>query len=211
MTSVTDNLIASLRDDMTLAKPVVRPLRLFGQWMLWSLLSISFMVYFSKIRPDLPVQMHDVTFIAEIALLAAMMVLSAISAILLSYPDRYQKHWLVWLPLLPVVLFVALLVYECMTMPLMFSFLGGGECTICICLYSSVPAFVLMRLLRKQATTAPLATGMVALLAASSMACLAIRLVEENSSIGHLIVWHYIPLVALALLGVLLGKKMLKW
>ena len=65
--------------------------------------------------------------------------------------------------------------------------------------------------LRRFASTHSRWTGMVALLAAFSVGALWLRLHEETDSIDHVVLWHYLPMVAISLAGWWLGRRLLKW
>jgi hypothetical protein len=66
-------------------------------------------------------------------------------------------------------------------------------------------------LLRKGASIRQLQAGSFAVLTATAIGCLTLRLSEENDSIMHLLQWHYLPTLLFAALGALAGKWLLKW
>lgn len=43
------------------------------------------------------------------------------------------------------------------------------------------------------------------------MGALSLRLSEQTDSILHVIQWHYLPMIAVSLVGLWLGKTLLKW
>ncbi|HTY98673.1 MAG TPA: NrsF family protein, partial [Rhodocyclaceae bacterium] len=53
--------------------------------------------------------------------------------------------------------------------------------------------------------------GSIAVLAAFSVGALWLRLHEVNDSIAHVVIWHYLPMLAAGSLGFGLGKRLLKW
>jgi hypothetical protein len=57
----------------------------------------------------------------------------------------------------------------------------------------------------------PLQAGAFAVLTASTIGALTLRLAEENDSIVHLVQWHYLPTLFFAVLGAFAGKWLLKW
>jgi len=65
--------------------------------------------------------------------------------------------------------------------------------------------------LRKLASTHYRLAGSAALLSAFSVGALWLRLHEQTDSITHLVEWHYLPMLALGLAGLWLGKLVLKW
>ena len=52
---------------------------------------------------------------------------------------------------------------------------------------------------------------MSTLLSAFSVGAIWLRLHEETDSIDHVVVWHYLPMLAIGLIGFWLGKRLLKW
>ena len=61
------------------------------------------------------------------------------------------------------------------------------------------------------ASTHPYSAGSVALLAAFGIGALSLRLAEPTDSIMHVMLWHYLPMLSVAILGLWLGKLVLKW
>jgi hypothetical protein len=53
--------------------------------------------------------------------------------------------------------------------------------------------------------------GSIAILSAFSVGALWLRLQEVNDSIVHVIEWHYLPMLAVGVVGLWLGKWLLKW
>jgi hypothetical protein len=85
------------------------------------------------------------------------------------------------------------------------------ECALCIAAVALIPSALLFALIRKGATIRPLQAGSFAVLAASSVGGLTLRLAEANDSLMHLVVWHYLPALLFATLGAVIGKKLLRW
>jgi hypothetical protein len=65
--------------------------------------------------------------------------------------------------------------------------------------------------MRQFASTHYRVAGSVVLLSAFSVGALWLRLHEQTDSIIHLIEWHYLPMIAVGLIGLLLGKMLLRW
>lgn len=72
-------------------------------------------------------------------------------------------------------------------------------------------AYAAFYFMRHQASTHCAIAGSVALLSAFSVGALWLRLEEVNDSILHVVEWHYLPMLAIGILGLGLGKKILKW
>lgn len=168
------------------------------------------------LRPDLAMQISRPFFAAEISLLVALLLTSAIASILAMYPDAYQKPKLLMLPYAVFLLMLGLVAIQLLLPPdgRMVMPLPGAhalECALCIGAVALVPSAVIFSLLRKGASVHPLQAGSFAVLAASAIGCLTLRLAEENDSMMHLASWHYGPTLLFAALGALIGKYLLKW
>lgn len=196
-------------------KPKVKPLALFIRWFVASAAYLTVLVFLFGIRADISAKIGNTLFTYEIASLFAVMICVAISSIILSYPDLCQKKWLLYLPALPLAafLYIMYLSYNAeITLPGGYPRQGAGiECFACICAFSFGPAFLLLRYLRKQATTHPRLTAGLAVLASLTFGAVVFRFCETTDSISHVITAHYLPLIGFATLGVVLGKKLLRW
>ena len=212
MTDSTESLIASLAELMEPVTPSSQPLVLFIKWLSGSLAYMLIMLLCFGLRGDLPQHLHAPLFLAETGLLACLVVTSGVSAIVLSFPDLYQRRWLAFTPVLPLLLFLVTLYIEWLRdSPPSPEPPHGMECLLCISMFSLLPAAVLMLLLRRQASTHYYLAGAIALLAATSIGCLTLRLSEKTDSIAHLVKWHYLPMIGFGILGLWLGRKLLKW
>lgn len=212
MTDTTENLIADLSVSMAPVKPAAPPSVLFLKWLALSFAYSAVLLVFTGLRPDLATHLHSPAFVSEIFLLAAIVIASGISAAALAFPDMYQKRHPLLLPVIPLTGFILLITVEWFAEPPSTPLPPHAiECLLCIMLYASLPAFLLMAMLRRHATTHPYLAGGIALLASSALGCLALRLAEETDSMHHLVIWHYLPMIAFATLGAWLGKTLLKW
>jgi hypothetical protein len=85
------------------------------------------------------------------------------------------------------------------------------ECTFSIILVSLLPAAWTFYTIRQYASTHYRLAGSIALLSAFSVGALWLRLHEVNDSVTHLIQWHYLPMLVFGMIGLLLGRVLLKW
>jgi hypothetical protein len=209
-----DNLI----DDLSKAppqRPKVKPAALFFGWFVASAIYLALILCLFGVRSDISAKIGANLFTYEILSLLAVIVGVAVSSIILSYPDLCQKKWLVYLPMLPLAAFLYIMYIsynsEVDKVGYISSHGAGLECFACICLFSIGPAFLMLRYLRKQATTHPRLTSGLAVLSSTAFGALVFRFCEKTDSITHLITAHYLPLLGFAIAGVLLGKKLLRW
>lgn len=207
-----EQLIAGLSKDAQTVKPAPRPVLLGLKWLTVAAVYLVVSLAFSGVRPDLSLEFHKPWFIAEIVLLAGIFVSTALSSAVLAYPDLHQQRRTalapVWMfALFALVMFFSWLADSPPSPPPVHSF----ECTLSILLFSLLPSVGIFYAVRQFASTHLRLSGIVAVLFAFSTGALWLRLHEQTDSITHLIEWHYLPMIAVAAVGWLLGKILLKW
>lgn len=209
MTTLHD-LIAELADAPAPVRPARPAWQQLAVWVAVSAAYIALLVVLFGVRPDIAVKLQAPMFVAELAMLGLVIVSTGLCALLLGTPDMRQMPGLVCLPLLPLAAFMGVLGMglEQVAAPLPQE---GLECLVCITLFSTVPALGIFYYLRRQASTHPKLTGAVAVLNAFSIGCFALRLSEETDAMQHLVLWHYLPMAGAALIGLGLGRAILKW
>ena len=207
-----DDLVARLAQDAVAVKPAPHPFILSLKWMGAAAIYLAVALALSGLRPELFEKLHNTWLAAEIAALLAIFIVTSLSAALLAFPDLHQKRGLAYAPVLLFLLFLLLMFFAWRadsppaTLPV-----HSFECTIGITLMALLPAVWTFYALRKYASTHYQLAGSVALLSAFSVGALWLRLHETNDSITHVIVWHYLPTLVIGLIGMWLGRRLLKW
>ena len=207
-----DELIDKLARDAAPVKPAHHPFMLSIEWMVAAMLYLAAAMMISGVRHDLLLKLHDPWFAGEIAALTSVFISTSLSAALLSYPDLHQKHRLAFAPVVSFAIFILVMLFawhaDSPPAPLpVHSF----ECTLSITLLSVLPAVWIFFVMRKFASTHSHWAGGIAFLFAFSIGALWLRLYEQNDSITHVIEWHYLPMIIFGLIGMWLGKALLKW
>jgi hypothetical protein len=207
-----DDLVARLAQDAPAIKPAPHPFMLGLQWTGAAAVYLAVSLAIAGPRPDLMEKFHSPWFAAELAMLFGIFFITSLSAAVLAFPDLHQKRMLAYAPAIPFLLFIAImfLAWRADTPPSpmpMHSF----ECTLSITLMTLLPAGWTFYSIRRYASTHYRLAGSAALLAAFSVGAIWLRLHEQTDSITHLIEWHYLPMLAIGLLGLWLGKVLLKW
>lgn len=207
-----ERLVSTLADDAGPTKVAPHPYVLSLKWLLAAVLYLVVLLLASGVRPDLSTVLTHPWFVGEIIALGLVLFAAVLSGALLSFPDLYQKRWLAYGSLWMFALFGILIVCawqaDSPSAPLpVHSF----ECTIDISLVALLPAASIFYAMRKFASTHFAWAGSVALIGAFSVGAIWLRLYEANDSILHVVEWHYLPMLVVGLIGLRLGKLLLRW
>ncbi|OFZ68553.1 MAG: hypothetical protein A2V79_11280 [Betaproteobacteria bacterium RBG_16_56_24] len=207
-----EELIAKLAQDTAAVKPAPHPYMLSLKWVGAAAAYLAVSLAVSGLRPGLMEKFHEPWFAAEIAALLGIFIATSVSAALLAFPDLHQKRGAAFAPALTFALLLLVIFFawnaDSPPAPLpVHSF----ECTTDITLISLLPAAWTFYAMRQYASTHYHLAGGIALLSAFSVGALWLRLHEINDSIIHLIQWHYLPMLVFGLIGLWLGKAVLKW
>jgi hypothetical protein len=205
----TEELIGRLVTDAHPVTRSARPLVLFARWSAISALYLAAGVLVIGIREDLANLWHESGFLAHTLLVFGVTVLAASAAFTASIPVRQQRFllggsamalaaWLGWLAGSLIA------VSE--------SHAGDGWKCLRNILVLAAPLGAVMYYMISRA--APLRTGMAgwfAALSAAAAADLATRFICRNDHALHALVWHFAPVVVMALAGVALGRVVFRW
>jgi len=207
-----DNLVARLAQEATPVKLAPHPFMLSLQWLGGGATYLALALAFSGLRPDLPERLHQPWFFAEIVSLAGLFVVTSMSAAVLAFPDAHQKRVLALAPFGMFALFLTIVFFAWRAdiPPAPFP-VHSIECTLSITLMGLCPATMVLYSIRKYACTHYRFAGSIALLCAFSLGALWLRLHEMNNAVMHVIEWHYLPMLIIQIVGVWLGKWLLKW
>lgn len=207
-----DNLIATLAEDVRQVEPAAHPFFLSLKWIGAAAIYLVAALAVSGLRADFSDKLQSPMFVAEIAALFGIFASTSFAAALLAFPDMHQKKKLVFAPLVAFALFLLTLFFAWhQDMPAAPLPVHSFECTLSIMLMALLPSIWIFYSMRNYASTHSALAGGNALLASFSIGALWLRLHEVNDSILHVIAWHYLPMLSIGLVGLWLGKKILKW
>ena len=207
-----DDLIGQLAQEGGAVKPAPHPISLSLKWMALSAAYLLVLLLVSGVRNELATAFENPWFAIEVALLVAIFITTSVSAALLSFPDMYQMRRAVWMPMAVFGVFACVLLMAWRAdMPPAPLPVHGIECTLAILMVALMPGAWLLYAMRKLASTHYQSAGSIALLHAFSVGALWLRLQENNDSILHVLQWHYLPMIVFGILGLWVGKLILKW
>lgn len=207
-----EQLIKTLAEDTTKLKPAPHPLLQTFKWTVAAAAYLAIALVFFGLRSDIMQAIENSWFVIELLSLFCVFVATSVSTSLLAFPDLHQKRIIAFAPILMFVLFLAIIFFAWSAdhppAPLPTH---TYECTFCIILVSLLPAVWILYTLRKFASVHYRLAGGLALLSASSIGALWLRLYEVNDSIIHVVEWHYLPMLVIGFIGLWLGEVILKW
>lgn len=207
-----EDLVASLSEQAAAVKPAPHPFALAAKWLAGAAVYIVLSLLVSGLRPDLTAKLHESWFVAEMVFLVGIVMATSLSGALLAFPDLHQKRGVAYAPMAILALFALTVVFSWQAdsppSPLP---VHSYQCTGSIALFALLPAAWVFLDLRKFASTHYRLAGSIALLFAFSIGAVWLRLHELNDSLLHVIQWHYAPMVGFGILGLWLGRVMLKW
>lgn len=212
MTENLEDLIESLAGEIRPAKRAPHPVQIWMKWVGGAAAYVMVALLISGHRPDLALRLHSPLFLAEIGALVLVICSTALSASLLAFPDLYQRRGVALLPAASFALFALVMAISFASdnppsPPPVHSY----QCTLSILLLSLLPMFWAFYTVRKLASTHWRFAGAIASLYAFGTGALWLRLEEHTDSITHVLEWHYLPMLGVGVLGVLLGRALLKW
>lgn len=190
--------------------------RICGEWLTVTVASFAAIALLYGFRTGLAGQLATPLFAIEMALNILLIVAAGLMAVSLAYPDRASVVLL--RPLLANVFtfYSGIALVTALRDPGVLDSVEntaphGLACLMCIVSFAAIPALWMLWRLRALAITRPMQTGFAALLMATATGSLGVRLVETEIAPSGLIVWHYLPLLALSGLGVYAGNRIFRW
>lgn len=207
-----EQLVASLSKEAQAVKPAPRPWLLSMKWIAMAAAYLLIALLITGLRPDWSQQLHRPLFLIEVALLFGILISTAFSAAILAFPDLHQQRRAAFAPVIVFALFVLTMLFAWLadTPPSPLP-VHSFECTLSILMFSLLPSAGIFYAMRQFASTHLRLSGLAAVLFAFSTGALWLRLHEQTNSVIHLIEWHYLPMLAIGLAGLWLGKVILKW
>lgn len=211
----TESLIRELSSEPAAVRRLPAPGRFVAGLVLACLVCGVAGQLFLGVRPDFRATLADAYLWSEIACLVLLLASSLVASVLVMYPDAYQHPGLTRLPYGAFGLLVALCVVQMATQPELrlqdATDMHGIWCTVSIAALAIVPSALVMVMLGRGAVVHPRQAGSLAVLTGTALGCLVVRLHEANDSMVHVVTWHYMPSVLFALVGVWLGRRLLRW
>ena len=210
----TDALIEALARD---ARPVRRlppPGRRVVRWLIVALPVIAVFGTLMGPRPDLTEMLAEPVFLVQLAAGLATAVAAAHAAFASSIPAA--PKWMLWLPAVPLAVWIASLGRQCWQAWLAFGpegvvFHPEPACLLIIALVGAAPAAAMVAMIRRGASLTPRLTAFLGGLAAAALAYVALRLVHPQDAAFMVLVWQFGSVAVFASVVGALGRRLLPW
>lgn len=195
-------------------KPMPRPLAVAGKWL--GLLAVYFVVvtFFSGFRPDIAVKWTQPLYLMELTGMFATAVTAAIAASFLALPDIGQRPWIRFVPFVPLIILAGWLLHGITAgnaMPLIECIkMQRYQCIWLLMLFSILPGIFMFVTIQKAAPTRCCWAGSMAGLSVSSFGYILLRLISVSDDPTLLLVWHFIPVMLVTIIGMVAGKFYLR-
>lgn len=202
----TDQLILDLASTSTPVRPLASPLVRGLKWFAAAFFCLGGALFFLKLRPTISSDFGHFHFSAQAFAILAVAVMSALSAFILSVPDKLRSYSL-------IVPLVTLGVWLVMILVPLFSSQGsagmGWPCVSETLVLGLVPGGLMFYMIRRAAPLRIFWAGLFAALAATAIGGLGTHLTCQSNSAMHLLVWHFLPVLVAGGIGLLLGRWLL--
>ncbi|MCB0345733.1 MAG: DUF1109 family protein [Bdellovibrionales bacterium] len=211
----TSELTDRLVDDLEPVKPIPTALKLWAAWLVSAALVLLLSSLKSKIRPDLAAVAAEPGFLIQSAAIIAACASIAAMAVGLCIPGSRNSLSL-WTVIVGIGAWIAAAGYE------VFSHLQNGAsilagyrpiymCSTAVLIYSIIPAAVFLFIVRLSSPLQSKRAAFLALFASGLVGTAALQISCANDNILHLLLSHWLPAVALGVLGLFLGQFLFDW
>ena len=205
----TDDLISRLVEDMRPVRRLVSPRTRAAHWLATAVVGVLIGLLYFGVRRDLADASRSAIFLARVVLLGATAWLAIVTCMRLSVPGADERAWRRWWPLVAVGSVLAIGAGE-----LVYAMLLGDAgspfrswtCVRKVGVAGALPAIAVVVMIRQGVSLEPRWTAMVGMLAAAASGALTAELACPITQPMHTFVWHLVPTVVLAGVGLLAGE-----
>lgn len=207
--------IARLVRSATPITPLEMPSIRLGRWAITSTALALLSVVIFGVRADVAAQAVNGWFVARATATIAVAFAAAIVAFFLSVPGVEPSRLVRALPLAACLVWAGMLVGTIAVTPspldLLLQVTPHPSCALLIAATAFLPGVILVRMLRHAAPLAARWTSGLAALASLAVGALGAQFVCTNDAAGHHVLWHFTPVVLLALASIAAGSSLFGW
>ncbi len=208
-------VIAQLARDAAPVTPLPSPLARWCLWALTAMAAAATVTVLLGVRPDIAARVRDARFVVAALLTCALALTAAAGAFVLSVPGAAGGRIVRVVPLMPAIAWAALLWTRLTAIGDPVAHIVATPWhPVCVQLILSVgalPGVWLFAMLRRAAPLQAQWTGALAALAALALGALGTQFVCPIDAPGHQLLWHVGPVIALTMVGLVLGARVFDW
>lgn len=207
----TDRLITELTNDLTPTRRIASPSARLGGWLAVSLPAAGIVTWVFGVRPDLASLLSEPTFLVEEGAAVLTALVAAYAALCAGLPD--QPGWKLWLPLVPMAVWLGALGRQCLDVALRLGPEGlritsDAMCLPAIAIGGFVPAIAIAILLRSGGRFRTSYGCLCGGLAAAALGAAALRLYHTEDAAVMVLVWQLGSVAVLTLLAGVFGRTL---
>lgn len=211
MNTSTEHLIASLSQDLPPVKRLASPGRRLLGWVAVAL-PVSLVMGALVERQNMALafeRLSDARSLLELAAILLTALTAGYAALCGAQPGRFKHAWM--LPVVPFAGWLALIGESCFRLfeqvgPEHFSFAPHWTCYPSVVATGAAPALVMVILIRRGMLTAPSETVALAVLAASALGAVGLRLFHAPDATALVLMWQLIATVSFLALSSLVSS-----
>ena len=207
--------IARLVRSATPVTPLARPSVRLARWAITSTALALVSVAILGVRSDVAAQMMNGWFVVRATATLAIVVAAAIVAFFLSVPGAERSRLVRALPLAACLVWAVLLVGTIAAngspLEVLLQVTPHPSCVLLIVATALLPGATLVRMLRDAAPLQAAWTAGFAGLASLAVGALGAQFVCSNDAAAHHLLWHFAPVVLLALASIAVGSPLFGW
>jgi hypothetical protein len=209
----TDQLIERLASEVKPVRRLLDPTDRAALWTALALVAIAFGVSYFGVRADLATAWRQPGVFSRVALLAATMWLSIVTAFRLSVPGGETRALARWWPIAVLGVLTAISAGEVIAAWAVGdagSPLRSWTCVRKVAFVGAIPAVVSIVLIARGLAIEARWTALLGVLAAGAAGALTSELACPIPAPLHIFLWHILPVVAAAAIGALVGSLLLE-
>jgi hypothetical protein len=213
MTDVTtEALVERLAADIRPVRRLSPPMARLAYWLVPSLAWVGLVVWVIGLRPDIAERLADPVWLTEQAAALLTALTAAVAALCAGVPGR--PRWERLLPVFPAAAWLGVVAAGCLG--LWAGRAGGGFAPDWLCfpgivLVGSIPALLMVVMLRRGAPLRPRMMLALGALAAAALANVGLRLFHMEDAALMVLVWQMGTVVLLTVLGGTSGRRFISW
>ena len=207
----TTQLVARLTADLQPVRRIASPRRRLALWLLVSVPAAGVVAMASGLRPDLAARLADPGFLIEEVAAVLTALAAAYAALCAGLPD--EPGWKLWLPLVPMALWLGTIGRQCLDVflrlgPQGLRITSDAMCLPAIALGGLVPAVAIVVLLRRGGRFRTTHACLCGALGAAALGAAALRLYHPQDAAIMVLVWQLGSVALLSLVAGAIGRRL---